>query len=151
MPTELIQRHLNGSVRRRPGAEYQCVGPELKRDKDECEDGEGNLKALGALLFLSESAFAPLRGRPGAEVADPREDSEIDERTECGEDEHGNADRVAVPAALRLVDAASSGERSEADGDADSAEGEHCRADALQQGHDKAGAPDVAGSGFVSD
>lgn len=79
-------------------------------------------------------------------MADPGEDGEINKRAGGGQNQHGDADGVLMPASGRGVDAAGRGQSGEADGDADSADGQHRSAEALRQGDDQAGEAHGAGS-----
>jgi len=116
------------------------VGPDFEADEDEGGDGEDDLHPLGALLSGAEFLAPPLRGRTGAQMPDPGKDGQVDKRAGGGEGQHGNTDGVLMKAASRGVNAARGSQCGKTDGDADAADSEDRRADALQKCDDEAGA-----------
>ena len=120
------------------------MGPDFEADENEGDHGENYLEPLGALLSGTELAAAPLCGGTGTQMPDPGEDGQVDEGADGGEGEHGNTDGVLMKAARGGVNAARGSQCGEADGDADAADGENRRADALQESDDEAGAAQAA-------
>ena len=113
------------------------VGDDFREDDQEGEDGEGDLKTLGAAFAEGDIAATPVGRGAGAENADADEDGEVDQCAEGAKDEHGDADGVLVESGGRGVCSGGDGEGGEADGDADSADGEDGGAGALQDGEDE--------------
>lgn len=120
------------------------MGPDFEADKNEGDHGENYLQPLGALLSGVQWLAPPPRGGTGAQMPDPGEDGQVDERADGGEGEHGNTDGVLMKAASGGVNAARGSQCGETDGDADAAYGENRCADALQESDNEAGAAQAA-------
>jgi hypothetical protein len=120
------------------------MGPDFEADQNEGDHRKNYLQSLGALLPRAQWLAPPLGGGTRAQAPDPGEDGQVDERAGGGEGEHGNADGVLMKAAGGGVNAACRGQCGKTNGDTDAADSENCRADALQESDDEAGAAQAA-------
>lgn len=111
----------------------QRVGPALQAYEGQRDDRQSNLQTHGAPFFSARFAPAPLCRGLVAEMPDPPEDSQIHYCANRGEDQHGDADCILVPAFGGSVDSADGGEGRQSDRDPDTADGEDGCAEALQQ------------------
>jgi hypothetical protein len=123
------------------------MSPDFEANQNQGYDGKQYLEPLGTFLPGSQLAAPPLRGGTGPEAPDPGEDGKVDKGAGGGESEHGDPDRVLVEAASGSIDATCRSQGGETDGDADAADSENCRAEALQQRHEEAGAAQGAQPG----
>ena len=94
------------------------VRPGFEANEKQGNDCEDDLEPLRAFLFRGQFAPPPLRGRAIAQVANPRQDSEIHHGSERRRDQHGDANGVLVPAFRWSIDSTGRGECREADGHA---------------------------------
>lgn len=114
--------------------------PGFQSHQNQCQNCQSRLQTLVAFFFCREISAPPLRRRSGAEFPSPRKNGKIHKRAKSGKNQHRNANGVLMKAASRGVDAAGCGQRREANGYADAAEGQHRRAGALQESYQEASA-----------
>lgn len=118
----------------------QGVRPRFQPDQDERYDRQDDLQSFGSLLPRAELAATPLRRGARAQMPNPAENGKVDQRARGGHDEHGNADRILVKAFCRRVNATGRRQGCQSDRHPDAADGQHGRAQALQQCNHQAGA-----------
>lgn len=125
---------------------HDAVGEPLRGNEGKGQGCHRYLEELGAILLRSDGAGSPLRGGASSQGADAPDHVEIDDRTKDCNDHHGDADRVLVKAVRGPVQAGSSGEGAEPDGDAYSTDRDDGGARALEQDKCEAGQCDPPGT-----
>lgn len=117
----------------------QGVSDPFGGEQKKGQDRKRNLKTLGVEFFLRDGLQAPLRGRLAAQVSHFPDYKQVEDGSEEGQNHHGDANGILMEAVGRCVNACGCGESAEADGYAQTADGNDGSAGALQHGEDDAG------------
>jgi hypothetical protein len=114
------------------------MGDPLGGEKGQGKDGKCDLQVLSAPLTGWERFLPPLRGGVPAKFANSPDHKQIDQRPKKRQQHHGNANCILMKAACGRVNSRRRGERREADGHADAANGDDGGAGTLQYGKEDA-------------
>src|SRR6266571_6841630 len=138
-----VRRRIPRKNRARAGVSGDAVDERMSNpfggEEEQGQDRESNLKALRVQFFPRDRLLTPLRCGATAKASNFPNNIQIDDRSQEGQEHHGDADGVLMEAASGGVNSSGGGEGAEADGHTDTADGNDGGAGALENRERDAG------------